>query len=236
MTQTHLPLRAHELTKHYGSRTILRRVSLQIEAGETIALQGGNGAGKTTLLRCLAAITRPTRGAVWWFGHPAYGDPKVRRYVGMVGHESRLYPHLTLGENLTFAGRMHGIDRPIRRAERLLAEIGLAEHGHRLPTQISRGMVQRVAVARALVHHPPILLLDEPFSGLDVEGRAWLMGTLARLRDMGCAICFSSHDETVAEILADRVCELRCGRLYELGGERRDDARREDQRVLARVA
>ena len=92
MTQASPPLRAHELTKHYGSRTILRRIELEIAAGETVALRGGNGAGKTTLLRCLAAITHPTRGEVWWFGQPAYGDPALRRHVGMVAHESRLYP------------------------------------------------------------------------------------------------------------------------------------------------
>ena len=112
MTPSSLPLQASELTKHYGSRTILRRISLGIEAGEVVALQGGNGAGKTTLLRCLASITRPTRGEVWWFGRRAYGAPALRRWVGLVAHESRLYPHLTLRENLVFAGRMYGIRQP----------------------------------------------------------------------------------------------------------------------------
>ncbi len=216
MTQSSPPVRARELTKHYGSRTILRRVDLEIAAGEAVALRGGNGAGKTTLLRCLAAITRPTRGEVWWFGHSAYGDPARRRCVGMVAHESRLYPHLTLRENLLFAGRMYGIDHPAERANQLLADVGLAEHAQRLPMQVSRGMAQRVAVARALIHEPPILLLDEPFSGLDAEGQAWLTHTLVTLRETGCAICFTTHDEAIADQLADRIWELRCGRLYEL--------------------
>jgi len=216
MTQASPPLRAHELTKHYGSRTILRRIELEIAAGETVALRGGNGAGKTTLLRCLAAITHPTRGEVWWFGQPAYGDPALRRHVGMVAHESRLYPHLTLRENLLFAGRMYGIDHPAQRADQLLADVGLAEHAERLPTHVSRGMAQRVAVARALVHEPPILLLDEPFAGLDAEGQAWLTHTLVTMREAGCAICFTTHDEAQVDQLADRTWELRCGRLYEL--------------------
>jgi heme exporter protein A len=209
-------VRAHELTKHYGSRTILRRVDLEIAAGEAVALRGGNGAGKTTLLRCLAAITRPTRGEVSWLGQPAYGDPALRRCVGMVAHESRLYPHLTLRENLVFAGRMYGIGHPAERADQLLTDVGLAEHAQRLPMQVSRGMSQRVAVARALVHEPPILLLDEPFSGLDAEGHAWLLHTLVTRRETGCAICFTTHDEATADQLADRTWELRCGRLYEL--------------------
>jgi heme exporter protein A len=236
MTQTSPAVRAFELTKHYGSRTILRRIGLEIAAGESVALRGGNGAGKTTLLRCLASITRPTRGEVWWLGRSAYGNPALRRWVGMVAHESRLYPHLTLRENLVFAGRMYGIAEPAERADQLLAEVGLAEHARRLPTQVSRGMGQRVAVARALVHQPPILLLDEPFSGLDAEGCAWLMHTLVTLRETGCAICFSTHDEALAEQLADRVWELRCGRLYELSTARQWGKRRVRERELAPAA
>lgn len=216
MTLASPPVRANELTKHYGSRTILRRIDLEIAAGEAVALRGGNGAGKTTLLRCLAAITHPTRGEVCWFGQPAYGDPALRRHVGMVAHESRLYPHLTLRENLLFAGRMYGIEHPAKRADQLLADVGLAEHAQRLPMQVSRGMGQRVAVARALVHEPPILLLDEPFAGLDGEGQAWLTHTLVTMREAGCAICFATHDEALADQLADRTWELRCGRLYDL--------------------
>jgi heme exporter protein A len=236
MTHSMVPVRASELTKHYGSRTILRRIGLEIAAGEAVALQGGNGAGKTTLLRCLASITRPTRGEVWWFGQLAYGKPALRGWVGMAAHESHLYPHLTLRENLIFAGRMYGIAQPAERADQLLAEVGLAEHGPHLPMQVSRGMAQRIAVARALVHQPRILLLDEPFSGLDAEGRAWLSHTLVMLRESGCAICFSTHDGALAEQVADRVWELRCGRLYELGTARRDRVRRSRERELAPAA
>jgi heme exporter protein A len=215
MTEPSPPLRTRGLTKDYGQRTILRQIDLEIAAGRAVALRGSNGVGKTTLLRCLASITRPTAGQVWWFGHPADSSPALRRWVGMVAHESRLYPHLTLRENLLFVGRMYGIRQPAARADQLLAEAGLAVHRDRLPGQVSRGMGQRVAVARALLHQPPILLLDEPFSGLDADGHAWLMNTLSALRTTGCTICFTTHDATVVDQLADETWELRGGRLYE---------------------
>ena len=126
------PVRARGLTKHYGQRTVLRQIDLEIAAGQAVALRGSNGAGKTTLLRCLASITRPTSGQVWWFGRAASETPALRRWVGMVAHESRLYPHLTLRENLLFAGRMYGIEQPAERADQLLADVGLAAHGERL--------------------------------------------------------------------------------------------------------
>lgn len=215
MSEPSPPVRTRGLTKHYGQRTILRQIDLEIAAGRAVALRGNNGAGKTTLLRCLASITRPTAGQVWWFGRPADATPGLRRCVGMVAHESRLYPHLTLRENLRFVARMYAIPEPAERADQLLADVGLTAHRDRLPGQISRGMGQRVTVARALVHQPPILLLDEPFSGLDAEGQAWLLNTLSALRTTGCTICFTTHDAAVADQLADEVWELHRGRVYE---------------------
>ena len=223
------PVRACGLTKHYGARTVLRQIDLELAAGRAVALRGGNGAGKTTLLRCLASLLRPTSGQVWWFGRAASESPALRRWVGMVAHESRLYPHLTLHENLLFVGRMYGVPEPAGRADQLLADAGLAAHGERLPGQVSRGMAQRVAVARALVHQPPILLLDEAFSGLDVDGHGWLMNTLSALRAGGCAICFTTHDPAVADQLADETWELHRGRLYQVSTP-------SSQTVLARAA
>jgi ABC-type multidrug transport system ATPase subunit len=134
----------------------------------------------------------------------------------MVAHETRLYPHLTIRENLVFAARMCYVDRPAMRADRWLERIGLAVRSHARPAQISRGMCQRVALARALVHDPPILLLDEPFAGLDREGHQWLWDMLGQLRADGRTICFVSHDEHAATDLADRRLELRGGMLCEL--------------------
>jgi len=215
MTNPSPPLRTRSLTKHYGQQTILRQIDLDLEGGRTVALRGGNGVGKTTLLRCLASLARPTAGRVWWFGRPADSSPALRRCVGMVAHETRLYPHLTLRENLLFAARMYGVREAAPRADQLLADVGLAVHRDRLPGQVSRGMGQRLALARALVHQPAILLLDEPFSGLDAEGHDWLRNALSVLRTTGCAICFTTHDTAVAERLADETWELRGGRLYE---------------------
>jgi ABC-type multidrug transport system ATPase subunit len=204
---------ARGLVKEYGHRTVLRQIDLDLACGRAIGLMGTNGAGKTTLLSCLAATIRPTEGVVYWFGSPATVAVDQRKWMGVVSHESRLYPQLTLLENLVFSGRMYGARQPRQRAIRLLAEVGLAAYGERLPTEVSRGMRQRAAVVRALLHEPRILLLDEPFSGLDVEGVQWLMETLQRERDAGRAICFATHDASKATELADEIWQLGGGRV-----------------------
>jgi heme ABC exporter ATP-binding subunit CcmA len=216
MTAQGTAILARRLSKEFGNRWVLRAIDLDVAAGESLALTGANGSGKTTLLRCLASLVRPTEGEVRWFGRPATGDPAVRRLVGMVAHESRLYPHLSLRENLIFAARMCGVRRAAVRADALLERVGLTPRAGSLPRQVSQGMRQRVAVARALVHEPRILLLDEPFSGLDAAGREWLTELMTKQRGAGTTICFTTHDETKAVQLADRWFELRAGRLHEL--------------------
>ena len=190
-----------------------------------VGLIGTNGSGKTTLLRCLAALIRPTAGEAAWFGETAGSRPSQRCLVGMVTHESRLYPQLSLRENLVFAGRMYGVNRPGEAASRWLRQTGLDRCEKLRPAQISRGMHQRLAVARALIHDPPILLLDEPISGLDVEGAEWLAQTLLGLRGPGRTICFSSHDPVRTEQLAHQVWELRGGRLCAQDARDQRDAR-----------
>ena len=132
----------------------------------------------------------------------------------MVAHESRLYPHLTLRENLLFAARMCDVSRPGQRADQLLEEAGMRRYAEHTPPLVSQGMRQRLAVARALVHDPPLLLLDEPFAGLDAEGTAWLFRLFLDLRGHGRTLAFVLHDEEKAFRLADRVLELRQGRLH----------------------
>ncbi|MHC4178934.1 MAG: heme ABC exporter ATP-binding protein CcmA [Planctomycetota bacterium] len=209
-------IQARGLSKTLGGRTVLRQLDLDVAEGEQIALTGSNGAGKTTLLRCLASVLRPSSGEVRWFGQPAAGDPAARRLIAMVGHETRLYPHLTVRENLVFAGRMCDVRRPQRRTDQLLQSIGLRWCAHRFPARISKGMRQRVAIVRALIHDPRILLLDEPFSGLDGEATGWLLALLRDLRARGNTVCFTTHDRQRAEHLGDRVLELRCGRAEEV--------------------
>ena len=175
---------------------MLDAVDLEIAGGESVALTGVNGAGKTTLLGCLASVLRPDGGEVRWFGHLAGRDVALHRRIGMVAHESGLYSHLTLRENLVFAAQMSGIDDPRRCADQWL-ETGrhLAPHADVLPTRLSRGMRQRLAVARALIHNPPLLLFDEPFTGLDAAGAEWLLTLLADLHDRGHTICFVTHEQ-----------------------------------------
>jgi len=217
MSQPRMAIEVRGLSKVFGQRSVLSDLSLDVAESDSVALTGANGAGKTTLLRCLAAVTRPTSGEVRWFGTSAAGNPAARRLIGMVAHESRLYPHLTLRENLIFAARMTDVPRPGQRVDQLLKSVGMEAHAQRLPAAISKGMVQRVAVARALVHDPPILLLDEPFSGLDAQGSDWLAKLLLELRGRGRTICFATHDAEKVRLLAGRVLEVRSGRVWECG-------------------
>jgi len=203
------------LWKSFGDQVVLRGIDLTVPAGEGVALVGANGSGKSTLLRCLASVLRPQAGEVRWFGRAARGNLAVRRLIGLVAHESFLYPHLTLRENLLFAARMCDVPEPGARADELLRRTGLERHARRLPGETSAGMQRRVSLARALVHEPPILLLDEPFAGLDAQGTAWLFDLLSTRRSRGGTLVFATHDLAHARRLADRVLELRMGRLQE---------------------
>jgi heme ABC exporter ATP-binding subunit CcmA len=216
MIESQTAIRASQLSKAFGGRTVLDAVDLEVARGQSVALVGANGAGKTTLLACLASVLRPDGGTVHWFGYPAGRDATLRRRIGMVAHESGLYSHLTARENLAFAARMSGADNPSRRADQWLDRTGLARHADALPTRLSRGMRQRLAVSRALIHDPPLMLLDEPFSSLDAAGSQWLLSLLTDLRDQGRTICFVTHEEERVRSLADRVLELRDGKVYDV--------------------
>jgi heme ABC exporter ATP-binding subunit CcmA len=216
MNEPQTAIRATRLSKAFDGRTVLDVVDLAIAAGECVALVGANGAGKTTLLACLASRLRPDAGEVHWFGRLVGRDVALHRNVGLVTHETGLYPHLTLRENLVFAARMSGIDAAPLLATQWLDVAGLTPQANALPTRLSRGMRQRLAIARALIHAPPLLLLDEPFTALDTAGVAWLQTLLADRHNRGHAICFVSHDRQKIGHLAQRVLELREGRVYEI--------------------
>ncbi len=211
-----IAIRTRNLSKVLGGRPVLRGIALDIVEGQRVAFLGPNGAGKTTLLRCLAGSLRPSGGLVEWFGASPRANPAARRLVGLVGHESHLYPHLTLRENLVFAARMCDVRDPAGRACQLIEEIGLRSSRDHLPGRVSRGMRQRVAIARAIVHDPPILLLDEPFAGLDEPGARWLFRLLVGSTNQARTVCFATHDRTRAERLADRLIELRTGQACEI--------------------
>lgn len=211
----HPPICVRELSKRYGARSPLANVSFDVLPGECVVFTGANGAGKTTLLRCLAGSLRPSGGEVLICGRPVT-EPAARQALGVVAHESRLYPHLTLRENLLFAARMYGLAAPAARTDALLAEIDLAAHARRRPAQVSRGMRQRAAIAQALIHDPPVLLLDEPFANLDAQAAAWLFERLIALRREEKTLCLVLHDQQQARALADRILELRGGRAWDV--------------------
>jgi heme exporter protein A len=203
---------ADGLRKTLGTRTVLRGIDLAIMEGECVVLRGENGTGKTTLLRCLAGLVRPDAGRVLWGGHsPA--ETAAHRLIGMVAHESHLYPQLTLRENLVLAGRLQGVAEPKRRASWWLDMAGLSQHADLLPREVSQGLRRRTSLARALVHDPPILLLDEPTAGLDDRGRAWFSELLRERHDQGRTTCLVTHEDTMTTALPCRVLELRSGRL-----------------------
>jgi heme ABC exporter ATP-binding subunit CcmA len=206
-------LESKSLTFLRGRRAVLRDVAFTIQAGEIVALLGANGAGKTTLLDCLAGQLRPSAGEVLWLGEPANRSPAAKRRIGYLPHETGLYLELTTQENLLFAARMHGLPRGADRVAELLALVGLERKAGQPVQRLSLGMRRRLAIARAVIHEPPILLLDEPFANLDDECRCWLSRFLDELRLAGAAICFTSHDLEHCRKIADRLVRLEAGRL-----------------------
>jgi len=217
MTTDVCAIQATGLCKAYDGLTILRNIRLHITESECIALTGPNGSGKTTLLRCLAGAVRPTEGTVTWYGRATRRSLNVRRLIGWVAHEPHVYPQLTVWENLVFAARMHDVSNPTHRAHQLIENAGLQPCADRLPLCISQGMRQRLAVIQAIVHEPGIVLMDEPFSGLDQQSRDWLVDLIRDLRRRQRAVCFTSHDANTWKRLATRVLRLQNGNLQEIG-------------------
>jgi heme exporter protein A len=203
-------IRFEGIDKRYGGLYALRRVSLEVAAGECVVLAGRNGSGKTTLLRIAARLARPSAGKV---SFAAVGrDANVSASsVGFVAHATMVYDDLTAEENLLLFARLQGIARPQQVVETLLREVALFNRRDSLVRTFSRGMRQRVAIARALLNAPGVLLLDEPATGLDPQGTAWLAETLRRTRDAGCTIVMSLHGESAISALATRAIRLDAG-------------------------
>lgn len=208
-------LTARGLTRRFGARLALDGVDLDLAAGEAVAIFGPNGAGKTTLLRVLARSLTPTAGSVAVAG--AGDDLAARATIGLLSHHSFLYDDLTARDNLVFYGRLHGVADPLRRACDLLEATGLSHRADDPVRSYSRGMQQRLSLARALVHEPAILLLDEPFSGLDPAAAARLRLTLRAQRDEGRALLMTTHDLAEGLELSDRWLFLSRGRIVARG-------------------
>lgn len=200
------------LTRTFGGRRAVDAVDLRLAAGECLALFGPNGAGKTTLLRLLAGLLKPTAGSACIGGQPLRGDGAVRAQVGLISHQSMLYGPLTARENVEFAARLYGLADPRVAAERALGAIRILDRADTAVRALSRGMQQRVSIARATVHEPRVVLLDEPYTGLDAGGSAALTAMLGRLRADGAALVLVTHNVAEGLALATHAAIMQAGR------------------------
>jgi ABC-type multidrug transport system ATPase subunit len=213
-------LTVSDVARHYGRRKALTQISFTCDAGEIVGLLGPNGAGKSTLLNILATVLTASRGTV------VYGDRTVtdggaalRGRIGMLGHDLFLYPELTARENLTFFGHLYGLEDVAGVVVTALQRASLSERADDLVSGFSRGMRQRVALERALLHDPSLILLDEPFTGLDQTSTAALVERLRERQRAGCLIVLATHDLDVADGLLSRAIYLKDGRIVGVENE-----------------
>jgi heme exporter protein A len=205
-------IEVRRLVKTYGLKPVLRGLDFRAEPGEFVALLGPNGVGKTTMLRILATLSRPTLGEVHIAGYVLPGQASaVRRLLGVVSHQPLLYGDLTAEENLRFYARMYGLSDGTGRARQALESVGLSARRRDLVRQFSRGMQQRLAIGRALLHDPQVMLLDEPYTGLDQDASAMLDDLLRHVAAGGRTVVMTSHDLPRAADLATRIDVLSRG-------------------------
>lgn len=207
-----------KVSRHYGRRRALSQVNVVLSAGEIIGLLGPNGAGKSTLLGVLSTLSEPSSGEVSYGSLTASeGGAALRAQIGFLSHDLQLYPELTARENLEFFGGLYGLDRVPERAAQALALAHLSARADDVVDGFSRGMRQRLALERALLHEPRLVLFDEPFTGLDEASCEALLARLAQLRVAGCIVLVATHDLDIVDPLLDRALLMRTGRLRELG-------------------
>jgi heme ABC exporter ATP-binding subunit CcmA len=203
-----------DVTRNFGRRRALNRVSFRCEAGEIVALLGPNGAGKSTLLSITATIIEPSSGQVLYGDHTARAaGAALRGRIGLLGHDLYIYPELTAAENLRFFGRLYRVPDVERAVDDALARADLAHRRDDPVSGYSRGMRQRLALERALLHDPRLVLLDEPFTGLDDAATAALRRRLEGLRERGTIVLVTTHDLETIEGVIDRAVMLQNGRL-----------------------
>jgi ABC-type multidrug transport system ATPase subunit len=207
---------ADDVSRHFGRRRALSRISFQARCGTILGLLGPNGAGKSTMIGLLATLMRPSTGAIRYGAHDARATGALLRgAIGILGHDLFLYPELTARENLAFFAGLYGAADAGAAATAALERAGLADRADDPIGSFSRGMRQRVALERALIHRPRLALLDEPFTGLDDASAAALVARLRGLRQEGAIVVLATHDLDLAEGLLDSALFLRDGRMVD---------------------
>ena len=201
------------LARLFGRRRAVDGVDLTLDAGDCLALFGPNGAGKTTLLRLVSGLLKPTSGSVTVGGRLLRSDASARAQVGLISHQSMLYGALTARENVEFAAKLYGVNDARGAAMRALERIRIADRASTPVRSLSRGLQQRVSIARAIVHEPAVVLLDEPYTGLDAAGAAALTDMLQLLRVAGATLLVVTHNVDEGLAIATRVAVMVAGKI-----------------------
>jgi len=225
MTNLTLAVEVAGVTRMFGRRRAVDGVDIALGSGECLALFGPNGAGKTTLLRLIAGLLKPTSGSVRVGQRTLRDDPGARGQIGLISHQSMLYGALTARENVEFAARLYGVRDPRSASLTALERMRIADRADAQVRSLSRGLQQRVSIARAIVHEPSVVLLDEPYTGLDAAGGAALTDMLRSLRASGASLLLVTHNVEEGLTVATKAAVMLGGRIA-----RRDDAASLDHR------
>jgi ABC-type multidrug transport system ATPase subunit len=210
-------IEARGLVKKFGNKTALRNVDIILTEGDSLALFGPNGAGKSTLIQVLCSLMLPTSGSVRIAGYDARRDREaLHQIVGLIGHQTFLYPDLTAYENLKFYGAMYGVARIKDRIPEILDLVGLSDYRNDAVQNFSRGMQQRLSIGRAIMHDPMIIFLDEPFTGLDQQGREDFIKLILQFRDQDKTLIMASHDLHLGLELCSQAAILKLGKVVYL--------------------
>jgi putative spermidine/putrescine transport system ATP-binding protein len=213
-------LELRSISKSYGAFTAVADLSLRLAKGEFLSLLGPSGSGKTTTLTMIAGLLQPTSGEIFLEGRPVTPLPPYKRDIGVVFQNYALFPHMTVAKNIAFPLTMRGASRDeiSARVRKVLKLVGLPDHGGRYPKQLSGGQQQRIALARAMVFEPPILLMDEPLGALDKKLREHMQLEIKRLhRELSMSIIYVTHDQEEALVMSDRIAVFNLGRLEHVG-------------------
>jgi heme exporter protein A len=205
----HLAIEVVGIKKTFAARPVLNDINLAVYAKQSLCLLGVNGAGKSTLLRIIAGLLHPDQGSVLIYDYNMHTESeKTKSQLGVISHKSMVYPDLTVYENIHFFAQLYGVANIKEQAEKLLGELGLMPYRYDRAQILSRGLLQRLAIARALVHDPKILLADEPFTGLDTDAAKHLIQVMASFTENGGTIVMTTHDTAMGLRCCDRVVVL----------------------------